>query len=189
MRIELTTSPLPRGRTAPVLHQQRSWRRDLNPQLPAYRAGALPVELRQHGGPDRDRTDCLLGANQALSQMSYRPVVESGGIEPPFRDCQSRVLPLDDDPELPPLVGRGPRRSSPFDCGTSAASKADRSTSAQADAGRSRTTCTWLPPFVRGGSVTAGAPSSWQSVVIRRWLSARRRSSCRSRSSSCRASP
>ena len=33
-----------------------------------------------NGGPDRDRTDYLVIANDALSQMSYRPFVEGGDL-------------------------------------------------------------------------------------------------------------
>ena len=40
----------------------------------------------KNGGADRDRTDDLLNANQALSQLSYSPItkmVGQGGLEPP----------------------------------------------------------------------------------------------------------
>ena len=31
-----------------------------------------------NGGPDRDRTDDLVIANDALSQLSYRPIIAYG---------------------------------------------------------------------------------------------------------------
>ena len=43
----------------------------MNPQLPAYKAGALPVELVRHGVVDGDRTRALLDHNQALFRLSY----------------------------------------------------------------------------------------------------------------------
>jgi hypothetical protein len=36
------------------------------------------------GGPDRDRTDDLVIANDALSQLSYRPVTMRGRIHSQF---------------------------------------------------------------------------------------------------------
>src|ERR1035438_10882692 len=33
-----------------------------------------PLAIIESGGPDRDRTDDLLDANQALSQLSYGPI-------------------------------------------------------------------------------------------------------------------
>ena len=53
VRIELTTSPL-----SGVRSSQLSYR-------PAH---------DKTGGADRDRTDDLLNANQALSQLSYSPI-------------------------------------------------------------------------------------------------------------------
>src|SRR5262249_12838928 len=41
-------------------------------------------------GPDRNRTGDLLLARQALSQLSYGPVVGVRGIEPPIPCSQSR---------------------------------------------------------------------------------------------------
>ena len=44
------------------------------------------VNHKKNGGGERDRTDDLLRARQALSQLSYTPiicVVGLGGLEPP----------------------------------------------------------------------------------------------------------
>ena len=50
-------------------------------EKPAYAAcsyGAAIFRLcRKIGGPDRDRTDDLVIANDALSQLSYRPILHS----------------------------------------------------------------------------------------------------------------
>jgi hypothetical protein len=37
----------------------------------------LPSVFHQNGGGERDRTDDLLNANQALSQLSYTPVLKA----------------------------------------------------------------------------------------------------------------
>ena len=39
-------------------------------------AGRLILNIKMIGGPDRDRTDDLLHAMQALSQLSYGPPLE-----------------------------------------------------------------------------------------------------------------
>jgi hypothetical protein len=48
--------------------------------------GAPVAPVRETGGGERDRTDDLLLAKQALSQLSYAPgerMVGQGGLEPP----------------------------------------------------------------------------------------------------------
>lgn len=44
----------------------------------------LPIAAREPGrdtgGPDRDRTDDLIIANDALSQLSYRPIFRTGAL-------------------------------------------------------------------------------------------------------------
>ena len=50
----------------------------------SYRPLCAPPE--QAGGPDRVRTDDLLDANQALSQLSYGPVLESRPRHSPIKD-------------------------------------------------------------------------------------------------------
>lgn len=57
MGVEPTTSPVPRGCSS-------------------------TAELRRRSGADRDRTGNLLGANQALSHLSYGPMVVVAGLEP-----------------------------------------------------------------------------------------------------------
>ena len=53
-----------------------SWRQESNPQHPAYKTGALPLNYASilnvpTGADGRDRTCGLLGTNQTLSQLSY----------------------------------------------------------------------------------------------------------------------
>src|SRR5690606_19734047 len=54
-RLELPTSPLPRGCSTTELprHNQRSGRRDSNPRRSAWKADALPTELLPHAIPVR----------------------------------------------------------------------------------------------------------------------------------------
>ena len=42
-------------------------------------------------GPDRDRTDDLLNANQALSQLSYRPLMSARALHSAREDLWARV--------------------------------------------------------------------------------------------------
>ena len=58
-RVELPTSPLSGVRSSHLSYRPGS-------------TGSSPVSA-QTGGADRDRTDGLLNANQALSQLSYSP--------------------------------------------------------------------------------------------------------------------
>ena len=62
VRLELTTSPLSGVRSSHL-----SYRPEPVPAL------AAPLPGPRTGGADRDRTDGLLSANQALSQLSYSP--------------------------------------------------------------------------------------------------------------------
>lgn len=49
------------------------WRQDLNLQPSDYKSAALPIELRQHGGANGDRTRNLRLAKPLLSRLSYGP--------------------------------------------------------------------------------------------------------------------
>lgn len=71
-----------RFKALPSGHDRWSRRRVSNPLPPAYQAGALPVVLRRRGGAEGSRTLCLLLAKQALSQLSYSPVVDRRGNAP-----------------------------------------------------------------------------------------------------------
>ncbi len=51
-----------------------------------------PAPALGRGGGERDRTDDLLLAKQALSQLSYTPVPERPGSEISHRNCQSPAL-------------------------------------------------------------------------------------------------
>jgi hypothetical protein len=69
--LELATSPLSGVRSnhlsyRPILADRRTTPSSLDPSCTAMN---LKV-----GGAERDRTDDLLNANQALSQLSYSPV-------------------------------------------------------------------------------------------------------------------
>ncbi len=72
-------------------HYARSERQQQEQLRPKY----LFVDLIGNGGPDRDRTDDLVIANDALSQLSYRPFLPMGGPlygeRAPFcqQSCQS----------------------------------------------------------------------------------------------------
>ena len=61
-------------------------RPDSNWRPTDYKSVALPtVLLRLYGGAREDRTPDLLRARQALSQLSYGPMVEREGFEPSVR--------------------------------------------------------------------------------------------------------
>jgi hypothetical protein len=64
--------PAPRERKWPPLRMGR-WGRARTDDLRCFRPTLLPAELPTVGGPARTRTTCLLGANEALSLLSYRP--------------------------------------------------------------------------------------------------------------------
>ena len=64
VRVELTTSPLSGVRSSHLSYR---------PRLQGRVGPGLGPERLQHGGADRNRTDGLLSANQALSQLSYSP--------------------------------------------------------------------------------------------------------------------
>ena len=72
VRIELTTSPL-----SGVRSSQLSYRPHL---LTAHNAFAVRSP-ESTGGADRDRTDGLLNANQALSQLSYSPPIKDSSLK------------------------------------------------------------------------------------------------------------
>src|ERR1041384_7746509 len=85
-RIELATPSLPRKCTATVLRGRTvfaSGRRDSNPRQPAWKAGALPAELRQHGLrsiPSAwafDLSPCLFGL--PLGSIPRSPWISSAG--------------------------------------------------------------------------------------------------------------
>ena len=68
----LTTQEIPRRdhavvkeRSPPSVPSRSGWR--------VRGIGTKPLNRPEHGGPERDRTADLLNANQALSQLSYRP--------------------------------------------------------------------------------------------------------------------
>ncbi len=52
---------------------------------------AKPIKAKS-GGPDQDRTDDLLNANQALSQLSYGPVVGKNGGPGKTRTCDPTLI-------------------------------------------------------------------------------------------------
>ena len=53
---------------------------DLNHGQPIqHHLSTFPLNCTKPCGPDRDRTDDLLNANQALSQLSYRPLSGTSG--------------------------------------------------------------------------------------------------------------
>ena len=89
----------PRVATTPSSQTQSAKTSRLANRHPAQRPGEAPGEAPSGG--DRDRTDALLLAKQALSQLSYTPVQESG-----IRDQASDPIP---DPclPIPELVGQG----------------------------------------------------------------------------------
>ena len=75
------SQPPPRARTQPPRRQstdpQCQTTQRQNPQVPPPKPQILPTPSRldtQTGGGDRDRTDDLLLAKQALSQLSYAPL-------------------------------------------------------------------------------------------------------------------
>ncbi len=59
----------------------------IEPSRPAWKAGVLPlnytrfapIKAHKNGGPEQDRTADLLIANEALSQLSYRPKIHQIG--------------------------------------------------------------------------------------------------------------
>lgn len=59
-----------------------SQRSDSNRPHPAYKAGALPDELRWRGADSRNRTGDLLRTMQVLYQLSYVGDVRTEGVEP-----------------------------------------------------------------------------------------------------------
>src|SRR5512137_2478752 len=68
-----------------------------------------PFVLRAHGWSRGESNPCFFRAREVCARHHCGPMVEMGGIEPPFRDCRSRVLPLDDIPETScaPSPGEG----------------------------------------------------------------------------------
>jgi hypothetical protein len=64
--------PAPRERKWPPLRVGR-WGRARTDDLRCFRPTLLPAELPTVGGPARTRTARLLGANEALFLLSYRP--------------------------------------------------------------------------------------------------------------------
>ena len=67
--------------------REKSLRQELNPHLGRTKGACLPLTLRRQSGDGRSRTDIFLVASEALVQLSYIPVVRTGGVEPPQHEA------------------------------------------------------------------------------------------------------
>ena len=99
MGFEPTTASLATKYSTPELHPHSSLVLDsgVEPRLPLSQRGVQPLHLIQHcyGAPREIRTPDPWFRRPVLYPAElWRQLVLLGGIEPPFRPYQERVLPL-----------------------------------------------------------------------------------------------
>ncbi len=78
-------------------------------RFPDSESDVLPIERQVIGAPPRSRTEKRLVLNQTgITYSHQRRLAEGEGIEPPFADSKTAVLPLDEPSKLADRVGIAP---------------------------------------------------------------------------------